>query len=657
MAVTVYSFTLCRTVFIGDSGELALVFKLLGIAHPPGYPLFTLLGRVFLVFTGYFTPAFSANLFGAVIAAAIVPPLFVILKGKKIPVVAGLTIPLWLFAPAFWGETAGVEVYTLNLLFIALITALALSDRPRKWYLTAYIFGLALAHHPTVIVILPSIVYFIFTERGAGNSRRLRICIILFLLGLSVYWYIPVRASLSPLADWGHPASFTRLLQHITASEYQHAASFAGDNIWQSLKLSGGIIIDNWWWTGAIFSLFGAIVGLKYYFRRTLFALLLLISTIVLISFYQIPDIDSYLLPGLFACFILIGNGAEWLWNQFSHGYTRFVLIVIIAGASLWLLAGNYKTVDRSDYTLANDYGKLILDTAGEGTVFTGDDISSFPALYLRYAEGYRPQVEVFDRSIRLHSLIKQTGGKTTGNSLRDYLSARADYFKKRQGEKHLVKSHHLYHDDWLQVPSKLHSNGILYSTRAPSGDARIPYNSINSKSVDFKSRQLLVNLELCRGEEYLLRTPPDSSDAVQSFLRARWLMEEEPRGELHNQMGIFFRRFGFEELALASYREGLESPRLSDSERSEIIFNISNVYKDRGNRMVAGGNYRGAAQAFSQALKYDPNNPKLLYNVGIILLEYLEMPEEGIPYLEAYLKLNPADVRTRELVNSHRSP
>ena len=47
-----YLSTLCPTIFVGDSGELAWAAASLGIAHPPGFPLWTLLGRVAVLVRG-----------------------------------------------------------------------------------------------------------------------------------------------------------------------------------------------------------------------------------------------------------------------------------------------------------------------------------------------------------------------------------------------------------------------------------------------------------------------------------------------------------------------------------------------------------------------------------------------------------------------------
>jgi len=61
-----YLLTLCPTVYVGDSGELTTAAATLGIPHPPGYPLYVLLGYAFshLVAAGSFACAASPASFG-----------------------------------------------------------------------------------------------------------------------------------------------------------------------------------------------------------------------------------------------------------------------------------------------------------------------------------------------------------------------------------------------------------------------------------------------------------------------------------------------------------------------------------------------------------------------------------------------------------------
>src|SRR5262245_48960660 len=65
VALVTYALTLYRTVPGGDSGELILAAQTLGVAHPPGYPLFTMLGKLFSLLP-FSTIAWRINLLSAV---------------------------------------------------------------------------------------------------------------------------------------------------------------------------------------------------------------------------------------------------------------------------------------------------------------------------------------------------------------------------------------------------------------------------------------------------------------------------------------------------------------------------------------------------------------------------------------------------------------
>ena len=406
VSMVVFYSTMCRTVFVGDSGEFALVFKTLGIAHPPGYPLFSLLGHFFVMFTAFFKPAFSANLFSVLLAAATLPALYLILEGRRSPLLTGIITLSWAFSPLFWRETVAVEVYGFNILLIAMIFALTMSDHNRKWFFIFYLLGLSLAHHFSAVIVIPAVLITYFTENKKANWKPVPLYVLLFLIGLSIYLYLPTRSSVSPLADWGHPVNLTLLFNHITAAQYQHAAAFSIGNIWSSVILFFSLLIQNWWWLGLLLLFGGIFVGLKENRNRTLFALILIVTNIIIAAFYRIPDIDSYYLPALFASLVLMAESLFWIWEKIRGQFERMALVVILGGIILLLLIHNYRDIDRSADYLARDYGKLILDTAGSGTVFTHDDNASFSTLYLRYAEGYMPQVEVFDQAALLHYVV-----------------------------------------------------------------------------------------------------------------------------------------------------------------------------------------------------------------------------------------------------------
>ncbi len=651
---TVYCLTMCRTVYVGDSGEFALAFRTLGIAHPPGYPLFTLLGHLFLTITFFFTPAFSANLFSLLTAAASIPVLFFVLGGRDRPVITGILTLIWALSLSFWGETVAVEVYALNLLFVALVLALAFGSHPKKWYVLAYLTGLAMAHHLTAAAVIPALLFVFYREKAYRQPQTVIMYIALVLLGLSVYLYLPTRASVSPIADWGHPSSLTLLFNHVTAAQYQSAAAFTGSNLWVGTLLFLKLIVANWWWVALPLLAGGIVVGIKRNFDRTVALLVLIVANLILAAFYRIPDIDPYYLPALLGCFLLMAEAVFWLWERLQSQSHRLAGQLIGGGLVILMIASNFGRSDKSDFTLAQDYGKLILDTAGSGTVFTKDDNASFAALYLRYAEDYQPGVEVFDQAVRMKALVDRARSLSR-RTVSDYSSARLAYLQNAPGPKYLVKSHFPYDEEWTNVGVGLGSRGILYAYDQPASWSKIPSPGSSVVPRDFKTRQILINLELSRTEDILSRESPDSVRARKGCKEALNYLEDEPRGSLHNQLGISFRHLGYGDLALVSYERGLDAPRLSATERGEIIFNISNIHKDRGNARAAAGDAQGALEAFLEALKYDPANARLFYNIGVIYVNYLNQPEKGLPYLETYLSNNPRDENVRELVRQHQ--
>ena len=65
----IYMTTMCRSVGFTDSGELATVICTLGIAHPTGYPFFTLLGRCWIMIPSMKEEILRLNIFTALLTA------------------------------------------------------------------------------------------------------------------------------------------------------------------------------------------------------------------------------------------------------------------------------------------------------------------------------------------------------------------------------------------------------------------------------------------------------------------------------------------------------------------------------------------------------------------------------------------------------------
>jgi hypothetical protein len=115
-----------------DSLEFPLVAYELGIAHPTGYPLYTLLGKLFTLgpWTGdvaQWNVAWAVNLLSAVAGALAVALVYLVARQftrRRVPaLLGGVALAV---SPVFWSQSVIAEVYTLNSLFVAGLLWLAL---------------------------------------------------------------------------------------------------------------------------------------------------------------------------------------------------------------------------------------------------------------------------------------------------------------------------------------------------------------------------------------------------------------------------------------------------------------------------------------------------------------------------------------------------
>jgi hypothetical protein len=150
-----YAASAPRTVALEDDAFFVLASHYLGVAHPPGYPLYTALGWVAAQLpvgsVAYRVHLLSA-LFGA-LAAAMLWLCARRLTGSALAATfAALALGL---SPAFWSQAIIAEVYTLNALFAFGLLWLALRGGP-LWVM-AFLFGLSLANHwPLMLLFAPA---------------------------------------------------------------------------------------------------------------------------------------------------------------------------------------------------------------------------------------------------------------------------------------------------------------------------------------------------------------------------------------------------------------------------------------------------------------------------------------------------------------------
>ena len=138
-ALILYFVCACRTVFVGDSGELAAVAATYGIPHPSGYPLYALSSGLWVQLFGFGSKAFAANTFSAVCSAAalglLTAFLLELLKGHAGRRAAAVgTALLVAVSTAWWQESTVARVYHLNSLLSIATLWCACNPRRRPRY-------------------------------------------------------------------------------------------------------------------------------------------------------------------------------------------------------------------------------------------------------------------------------------------------------------------------------------------------------------------------------------------------------------------------------------------------------------------------------------------------------------------------------------------
>lgn len=421
----VYLFTLSPTVQFIDSGELAVVCKTLGIAHPTGYPLYTLLGRLFSLLP-LKDIIFRVNLMSLVFICVSNLMLFFIfltlnrsLERKKenpsrIEIwSAFLTSLIFSFTPTLWSQAISNEVYALNVLLFDLILLLVLTWRNRRMEpggertlcLLIFIYALSFGNHMSTVLVLPALLFILIITYGMAlfSTRRFITLLGLFFLGITIYIYLPVRSSLNPILDWGNPESWATLKRHVTGWQYQ-VWMFAGSTevLVSNLENFAKLFFHQF----PIYLLPLSILGIWRLFvndRRILIFLSILFFTHVFYGInYEIPDIDAYFLGAFVVNAIFIGTGLHFIFQTIENSKIRkrvshaFIIIFIIL--PLILLKKNYHPVDRSRDHFACDLASNVMRSAKKDAIIVTNDWDHYsPWLYLRWVELKRPDVKYLD--------------------------------------------------------------------------------------------------------------------------------------------------------------------------------------------------------------------------------------------------------------------
>lgn len=413
-----------------DSGEMAAAACQLGLPHPPGYPLFNLLGHlVCAVQLG--TPAFRLNLFSAFM---VLLSLFLTLDTVEKTVEAfpktraGKVRENWKLLLAVLGLvffscrnvfgqglTAKGCVYTLTLLFTTAVFWLYAASRrrpedPRPLPAAFFLWGLGMAHHwQTHILWAPFLAVWCWQSKSRFKTRAYLFSATLFLCGLSLYLYLPFRAQLGCHPCWGYPINlrlFYWVVSRQLVSGVEHWVQNPGFYLRSAREMAQ--VVWFYWLPGfALLSMAGAFLLWKR--QRTLFYGLAALFLPVFSGVFAIHEEQNiYLLPVYLvplSGLMVVSGAVTCRWVQASLGGSRvgWMGVVFLGLASAGWMTRVFQLEDKSGYLLSDHFGVNVMKGLPKDSILLADgDHYVMPVWYEKYARGLRPDL-VFEPSVFLY--------------------------------------------------------------------------------------------------------------------------------------------------------------------------------------------------------------------------------------------------------------
>lgn len=416
-----YWLTLAPSISSQDAGELATAQYFLDIAHPTGYPLFTLVGFLWSKIPLGLSPIFQLNLLAAICTSTSLFVLFqtVLLfmsysgnrgESKDAKVKTWLPISVSIFTLAFgqtfWYQSTGTEVYSLHLLLMSLVLwqtfkAYLSTSIGHHWKLVGFFVGLSMCNHLTTVLILPGIIYLYFIKEGL-TQKTLKLTmapLVISLLTITLgYSYLLIRSNQEVLINWGNPSNLQNLYDHISGKLY-HGHAFNSWNVsmenlvFFTTHLSGEYSIP------ALFLVLAGLLSLRKKLPTFfVFSVGTIVLSIGLVMNYNIPDLQSYFLLVYVIMTLLLAQGINWLcglpfFRRFTASRYLLFLLPVLAFFS------NFKTIDQSENMVLHNYATNQLKSVPPDAIILSTEYDTFisSSYYFQHVENLRKDVTIID--------------------------------------------------------------------------------------------------------------------------------------------------------------------------------------------------------------------------------------------------------------------
>ena len=399
-----YVKTLAPTYIPVDSAEFALCMHNAGICHPPGFPLYILIGKVFTDLLPVGTLIYKANLLSAIFGAGTI--LFVFLALKELEVKRDIAFLLAIFLAVnsvFWEFATSADVFTFATFLIALTFLFSFR---RRSILAFFALGLSASHFYISAVLLPLLIWYFIKDPKRSGLASLRgrsgfmvYCLLFFGLGFFpqalMYW----RMQADPEINWGHAQGLSGFIDFVRRKEFgsiflianpvltfsisklfKHIAYYFSD-----LFLSFGFILPTLGFVGIFLGKIlkdKKVILLSVSFFLLLTVQLVLLSTIDPKSDAGSFQISKFYLPSYTVAILLFGYSLKKITNKFFEENEIYVSLILGLLVVIYLFA-NFKVNDLSKNYFSQNLNLDALEQLPEGNVgITLSHIFYFGSVY-----------------------------------------------------------------------------------------------------------------------------------------------------------------------------------------------------------------------------------------------------------------------------------
>ena len=245
--LVLYLVTLSPSTAMWDTSEYIAAAYVVGLPHPPGNPLFVLIGRVFSILPlGSLSVAVKINALAALTSAVAAGMWFLVAErvcvswlAERWQRITGGVVATIIGATAFtvWNQSVVNEkVYTVSLMGLAIVSWLTVRwcddpDGPaadRTLVLIGYLLGLGNANHMMGLLALPAVVVAVLVRRPATLLRfKLLLAIVgVFILGNTPFLTQPIRAAHFPAINEGEPTNWHAFWYNFNRGQYGKPSVF-----------------------------------------------------------------------------------------------------------------------------------------------------------------------------------------------------------------------------------------------------------------------------------------------------------------------------------------------------------------------------------------------------------------------------------------------